>query len=237
MLQHCLTYCILIGIILFCLYYSQKKEKFSDLQKIVPGTPTQVSVKQEDASTLTVEWQNGLDPISDPIKGHIVMITTTANPKDGSYLHFSVDTKCDSRCSYKIANLGLKYQTDYNVAVIAVNNSGPSEVSPAMTFKSMPPMTPAPVVTNAPTEAPLATPVPTLFGEDTIKREGNKKYIDRELEEMVKRAEEVYSIKAALNYPNTFIDDIKPSIKTLNDSVLKELQENRIGIHLNIHKN
>lgn len=207
----------------------------------VPGTPTQLSVEQEDPDSLVISWQNGSDPISDPIKGHIVMITTTSNPKDGSYLHFSMNTKCDPRCSYKISNLNLKYETDYNIGVIAINNAGPSNVSTYLTFKSMPQITPTPMITETPTEIPNQTPTPTLFGEDIIKNRNNNNNnnntINNEMEEMIKRAEEVYSFKKdVLNYPDNFIDDIKPSIKTLNDSVLKELQEYRVGIHMNINK-
>jgi dGTP triphosphohydrolase len=76
--------------------------------------------------------------------------------------------------------------------------------------------------------------------EESIKMLQNQRkvYLDNELQNMIIRADGVYETnKTELAYPDKYLDDIKQSISTINDSVKKDLQEYRLNIHLASQKN
>ena len=74
-----------------------------------------------------------------------------------------------------------------------------------------------------------------VMGEDRIQSglRDRQIYLDNELKNMTSRANGIYEVNStSLNYPDTYIDDIKQSVKTLNDTVKKDLQEYRLNLHL-----
>ena len=65
-----------------------------------------------------------------------------------------------------------------------------------------------------------------------------KTYLDSELQNMIIRADGIYEVnKTELAYPDAYLNDVKQSISTMNDTIKKDLQEYRLNIHLASQKN
>lgn len=225
-----LFYLIFISIVIYCLwkYNQEKKEKFNNGLK--PGSPVIKSVNQLDSSTLELEWSKPDAPESDPITQYQIMIATSLNPMDGVFMRFMNQPDCFD-CKYTLNDLTLHPETDYIVAVSASNYAGTGSPSQYYSFKTLP------LPTQAPTEEP--TPSPTPFLDEVLAEETKKTYLDQELEKLMLRADGIYHVNDnTLTYPdvNQHMDEIKQSAQTMNDYLKKDLQENRLNIHLQVNQ-
>jgi hypothetical protein len=240
-------YLLIIVVIIACLALSYKynqqiiSEKFAD----VPAIPVIKSIKYENNSVL-VNWDK---PISaDPIINYFIFINKLDENKEGVYLHLVSDSKCTS-CSYTINNLNLLPNTNYYVSVMAINKNGASAPSANFNFNTTSPsstltpastLTPSSTLTPTSTLTPSSTLTPTLTLEDSIRMMQNerKSYLDSELQNMIIRADGIYEVdKTELAYPDIYLNDVKQSINTINDTVKKDLQEYRLNIHVASQKN
>jgi hypothetical protein len=231
-LTNTLTYIILFGIIIICLYYhSYYKKNEESFMMIKPGAPGELKVIVESLDTIIITWVNTYDPSEDPINGHIVMLSSLNNTTDGSFLSFSNKTRCDPMCQYRLSNLHLEEGVEYKVSVMALNKSGSSEPSLPLTFKATPEPTPSvqPVLG--------ATPAPTpAFLEDVIERQTPKQNVDKHLDDMVARAEGIFELNNnKLQYADVELS-IKDQLQALNQNLLDDLVSNRINIHLEVKK-
>jgi hypothetical protein len=224
------TYLILFGIIITCLYYQGINLETFMITK--PGPPAELKVIVETIDTILVTWVNTFNPSDDPITGHIIMLSTLNNAADSSFLSFSNKTKCDPTCQYLLSNLNLKEGVEYKVSVMAQNSSGSSDPSIPFVFKAIP--QPSPTVQSIITPVP---PAPTpAFLEDVIERQNPKKIFDKQLEDMVARAEGVFQVNEnKLQYADVEVS-IKDQLQTLNQNLLDDLISNRINIHLEVKK-
>jgi len=219
-----ITYCLIINL------YRNKKETFSETpEKPVIDNNTKYD---PNTNTLILKWNkpNSLEIIT----GYIIMIKKATDTGVGVFMKFYNETDCEA-CQYNITDLELEDQTIYNVAVMAINKYGTSEPSDPKAFVTpiAPTPTPQPIL-EIPSPTGPST-IKTILGEDGIEESlRNKKiYLDQELKNMTSRANGIYEINSnSLEYPNTYIDEIKQSVKTLNDSVKNDLQEYRLNVHL-----
>ena len=219
--------------------YNQKiSEKFAD----IPSIPVIQNVKYENNSVL-VNWDK---PIStDIIINYIIFITKPNENNEGVYLHLVSDPTCVS-CSYTIHNLNLLPNITYSISVMAINKNGPSPPSLPVIFNTSSTLEPTSTPTSTPESTPESTPTytsvptPTLTLEDSIRMMQNerKSYLDSELQNMIIRADGIYEVdKTELAYPDRYLNDVKQSINTINDTVKKDLQEYRLNIHVASQKN
>lgn len=231
--NNCITYVILIGIMAICLYYHYKKRNLENFMIIKPGPPAELKVTVESLDTILLTWVNTYDPSTDPIVGHIIMLTTLDNITDGSFLSFSNKTKCEPICQYRLSNLNLKPDVEYKISVMAKNSSGSSEPSIPLIFKAIPEPTPIPTNQNIISETPNPTPV---FLEDIQTQPSSKQILDKSLEDMVARAEGVFELNNdKLQYADVELS-IKDQLNALNQNLLDDLVSNRINIHLEVKK-
>ena len=140
------------------------------------------------------------------------------------------------------------------VAFVFTPTMDPSQptITPTISSSDSQSLSSGSVPTNTPTNAPTMTPATvdassyntptpsacptesTLFLDDRIKKSqaDRKLYLDSQLQAMTSKANGIYEInKNDLTYPDTYLTDIKKSIKTLNDQVTKDLQEYRLNVH------
>ena len=221
--------------------YRTISEKFVD----IPSVPVITSVNYEN-DLITMNWNR---PTSvDPIINYLIFINKSNSNNDGIYMHLVSDPTCES-CSYVINNLNLIPNTQYYVSIIAINANGASPPSLKNNFMTSPAPSPSPF--PSPSTSPslsdsspnsTSSPLPTIpmTLEESIKMLQNQRkvYLDNELQNMIIRADGVYETnKTELAYPDKYLDDIKQSISTINDSVKKDLQEYRLNIHLASQKN
>lgn len=229
-------YLLIFIVILGCLVFSYKSkisEKFGD----VPESPVISSVIYENNSIL-LNWSK---PVSEtPITNYLVFIKKKDGTTDGVYLHLISDPKCTtSTCTYTINNLNLLPSSEYYVSVIARNENGASLASKEFTFSTSTSITPTTSQSPSPT-IDIITPTPMPLLEDKIRMMENEKktYFDNELQNMIIRADGIYEVnKDELSYPDTYLNDVKQSISTINDMVKKDLQEYRLNVHLSSSKN
>ena len=230
-----LAFSILILILLVCLFYNLY-ESFADPtptpRAFTYGKPLNVKVEIIDIKTLNIMWDKPLAlRTAEPITGYVIMIARRGDMENGVYLRFSNDTDC-FECTYRIENINLEYNTLYELSVMAVSGKGGSGIpSDRIEFKT--PEDPN-LELNSNTQ-PTNQPVNMLTGEELISQAESEKrtYLDKELNNMVARAEGIYEIdKTQLEYPDNYIDDVKQSISTINDHVMKDLQEYRLNLHL-----
>ncbi len=221
-----LIFIVIIACLAMSYKYNQKiSEKFSD----VPSIPIIKNIKYENDSFL-INWDKPAS--TEPIINYFIFIKKLNKNNEGVYLHIVTDPTCTS-CSYTINNLNLAPDTDYSVSIMAINKIGASPPSTLFNIKT----SPLPTSTSSPSPTPTltSTPTPTLTLEDSIKMMQNEKktYLDSELQNMIIRADGIYEVdKTKLAYPDTYLNDVKESINTINDAVKKDLQEYRLNIHL-----
>jgi hypothetical protein len=255
-------YLLIVAIIVFCLtvsLYRTKKENFLIVNS-VPEKPDTVSVNYDNnKNSLLLSWKR---PISlEPITSYLLMIKKLINDNNNIFMNFVSDSDCET-CSYTFQNLKLEPSTIYTTAVIAINKYGASDPSTFYQFTTPPSPTSAPTSAPTPTStsssstsssstsssstsssstsSSSSTPTPTstinqVMGEDLIQSSLRDRqiYLDNELKNMTVRANGVYELNAStLEYPNTYLDDVKQSIKTINDSVKRDLQEYRLNVHV-----
>ena len=231
-------YLLIVVIIIYCLIinlYRNKKESFSE-------TPEKPVINRDrtkydpTTNTLSLEWTK---PESlEAITGYMIMIKKASDTGVGVFMKFYNEADCET-CQYNITDLELEGETIYNVAVMAINKYGTSEPSEPKSFVT--PLMPTLPATSTPTP-PIETPAPsgaptlqTILGEDGIQNSLRNRqiYLDQELQNMTSRANGVYEVNSNhLEYPNNYIDEIRQSVKTLNDTVKKDLQEYRLNVHL-----
>jgi hypothetical protein len=238
-------YVLIFIVIIACLALSYKykynqqiiSEKFAD----VPSTPVITNAIYENNSIL-INWNK---PTSiDPIIKYFILIQKSDNNSEGVYLHIVTDPTCTS-CSYTINNLNLIANSDYYISIMAINLNGASIPSAPFNFNTLsttPTETsiPSSTYTPEPSSTYTSVPTPTLTLEDSIRMMQNerKTYLDSELQNMIIRADGIYEVdKTELAYPDTYLNDVKQSINTINDLVKKDLQEYRLNIHVASSKN
>lgn len=234
-------YLLIFIVIIACLITvtSYKYKHMQQLQKIsekfadVPTTPVITNVNYENNSII-INWTKPTS--TDPIIKYFILIQKTDNNTDGVYLHIVTDSTCTD-CSYTINNLQLDSNSNYYVSVMAINLNGASP--PSLPFNFTTSSDPQ-ATTPPPNPTYTSVPTPTLTLEDSIRmmQNGRKIYLDSELQNMVVRADGIYEVdKTELSYPDTYLNDVKQSINTINDAVKKDLQEYRLNIHLASQKN
>ncbi len=214
-----LSYFIIFVILGICLFISNKSQASSEtFLNNLPSVPTSIDVEQLSDSSLKIKWTRPEDN-QEPIKGYIIMLKNVNDIKKGVFLNFKIDETCINNCEYIIDNISLIPNMDYKIGVIAVNKNGGG---PAIetTFKTapLPTSTPTSSPSPSPSSSTTTTPTPTINSLDP--------YIDN----MILRADGVYDWKG--DYPDTYENDIKLSLKTLNDEVKKDLQEYRVNVHI-----
>ncbi len=227
-------YLLIFIVILGCLVFSYKSkisEKFGD----IPEAPVISSATYQNNSIL-LNWSK---PVStSPITNYILLIKKKDDTVEGVYLHLISDPNCTtSTCTYTINNLNLLPGSEYYVSVIARNENGASPASAEFSFNTP---TPTPTPSTSPPITPPPTPTPTPSLEDMIRmmQAEKKTYFDTELQNMTIRADGIYEVnKNELAYPDTYLNDVKQSISTINDMVKKDLQEYRLNVHLASSKN
>jgi hypothetical protein len=201
---------ILIIIIVICLYVSEKYENPS-LNSLVPGMPSNLNVSNIQTNSITLSWGLPNTPLQDRIKGYILMIRKLNDTTDAFYVKMYENSTCIN-CNYVFNNIDLDSDTDYVVGVMGFNRAGTG--SPVYkTFHSL-------------TTSNSSTPTPT------IKSINSSNVLDRNLNNLISRADGIYDYDNSLKYPDTYENDIKQSLKTLNDQVKRDLQEYRINVHL-----
>jgi hypothetical protein len=214
----------------------QELQKISENFRDVPTKPEITNVNYQNNSII-INWTK---PTSKkPIIKYFILIQKKDNTSESVYLNIVTDSTCTD-CSYTINNLKLTPNSNYNVSVMAINSNGASQPSLPFDFTTSsdpeittpPPTTPTPTYTSVPT--------PTLTLEDSIRMMQNERkiYLNNELQNMIVRADGIYEVdKTELAYPDTYLNDVKQSINTINDKVKKDLQEYRLNIHLASQKN
>jgi hypothetical protein len=218
-------------------YNHKISEKFAD----IPSIPVIQNVKYENNSIL-VNWDKPTS--TDSIINYIIFITKPNENNENNenvYLQLVSDPTCVS-CSYTINNLNLLPNTDYSISVMAINKNGPSPAALPVIFNTLstPEPTSTPTSTPEPTPTYTSVPTPTLTLEDSIRMMQNERtsYLDSDLQNMIIRADGIYEVnKTELAYPDRYLNDIKQSINTINDTVKKDLQEYRLNIHVASQKN
>ena len=203
-------------------YKQQISEKFAD----VPAIPIVTFVTYENNSII-IKWNKPAS--TEPIINYFIFINKLNSNNESLYMNILSDTTCTS-CSYTINNLNLVDNTDYYVSVMAVSKNGAGIPSLPFNFK-----TPSPSPSPSPSPTYTSVPTPTLTLEDSIRMMQNEKksYLDSELQNMIVRADGIYEVnKKELSYPDTYLNDVKKSINTINDVVKKDLQEYRLNIHM-----
>jgi len=230
-------YLLIVVIIAYCLILNlYKTETFFSEE---PESPTSISVVyNSQKNELKLSWTK---PISlESITGYIIMIKNILQtPQEpGLIMKFYNNADCET-CDYVIKDLDLDAGSTYQVAIMAMNKYGTS----APGLGNRPFVTPI-IPTTPPTPTPtlMETPSPTgastletIMEEDRIRDGATNRqvYLDQELANMTSRANGIYEVNSsALAYPDNYLDDVKQSIKTLNDSVKKDLQEYRLNVHL-----
>jgi predicted nucleic acid-binding Zn-ribbon protein len=222
-------YLLIFIVIIACLamsykYKQQISEKFAD----VPAIPIVTNVTYENKSII-IKWNK--PDSTEPIINYFIFINKVNSNNESLYMNILSDSTC-TNCSYTINNLNLLDDTDYYVSVMAVNKNGAGIPSLPFNFKTPLPTTPSP---TTPSPTYTSVPTPTLTLEDSIKMMQNEKktYLDSELQNMIVRADGIYEVnKKELSYPDTYLNDVKKSINTINDLVKKDLQEYRLNIHM-----
>jgi hypothetical protein len=232
-------YLLIIIVIIACLVTvkSYKKQMISEKFADVPSIPIVTNVKYENNSII-INWNK--PDSTEPIINYFIFINKSAENNEGVYLHLVSDSTCTA-CSYTINNLNLLPNTDYYISVMAINSNGASEPSLLYNFMTSS-ATPSPTTPSPTTSSPTYTsvPTPTLTLEDSIRMMQNerKSYLDSELQNMIIRADGIYEVdKTELAYPDRYLNDVKQSINTINDTVKKDLQEYRLNIHVASQKN
>ena len=155
------------------------------------------------------------------------MLKNKTDPKKGFFLNFKIDQTCEN-CEYIINNISLIPDVYYTIGVIAVNNNGGGK-SIETDFRTAPLPSPSPSPSPSSSSSSSSSPSPSSSPVPTSTSNPLDLYVDN----MISRADGVYAWnKDVLKYPDTYQDDIKQSLKTLNDQVKTDLQEYRINIHL-----
>ncbi len=231
-------YLLIIIIIAYCLILNLYRTETFNSETPEPPSVTTVSY-QPTKNELTLNWTKP-DSI-EPITGYIIMIKNILQSPQapGLIMRFYNNSDCET-CNYVIKDLDLDPASTYQVAIMAVNKYGTSEPG----LGNRPFVTPI-IPTAAPTSSPspiIETPSPTgpstlstIMEEDRIKTAAANRqvYLDQELANMTSRANGIYEVGSnTLDYPDNYLDDVKQSVKTLNDSVKKDLQEYRLNVHL-----
>jgi hypothetical protein len=206
---------ILIIIIVICLYVSEKYDNPPSTS--VPGTPGNLKVSNIQNNSITLAWDLPTTPVNDKIKGYMLMLRKLSDKEEAFYLKVYENSTCIS-CKYVFNNIELDSNTDYVVGVMGFNNSGTG--APAFkTFHS--------------SETSLTTnPSLTPTSSNRLFENTSTNGMDIDLNNLISRADGIYEIGDSLKYPDTYENDIKQSLKTLNDQVKKDLQEYRINVHL-----
>jgi hypothetical protein len=213
-------------ILVLCLFFEKKpiSEKFANGR---PDTPTINRVVQLGPKKLVIEWSKPTAPPTDPINQYMILIKKHNSRNDGMYMSFYNNSDCE-KCKYTIENINLEPSTKYIASVIAINYAGSGEPSIKYMFKT----DDAPDDGTSQTITPSATPS-TNSELIRLGESGAPTYQDKDLANMISRANGIYELNTAkMEYPNTFITDVKDSINTLNDQVKGDLQEYRMNIHL-----
>jgi hypothetical protein len=214
------SYLILFVILAICLLMSNnlktKKEQFGDAE--LPGMPTDLVAEHIEPDSVKLKWKSS-SQVS-PITGYMIMLKKSDNQSKGIYLNFKSDAVDCINCEYTITNMPLVAQTYYTVGVLAINNNGAG----------------LPARVEFQTKTKAAMPRPTTSTSSSSKAAASSSAaaaLDPYLDNMIARADGIYSFnKGVLEYPDTFEEDAKNSLATLNDEVIKELQEGRINIHI-----
>ena len=220
-----LSIALIVIILVLCLFFEKKpiSEKFANGR---PDTPTINRVVQLGPKKLVIEWSKPTAPATDPINQYMILIKKHNSRSDGMYMNFYNNNDCE-KCKYTIENINLEPATKYIASVIAINYAGSGEPSIKYMFKT----NEAPEETN-PTQGTQGTLSPNSesvrLGESDA-----PSYQDQDLSNMISRANGIYELNTQkMEYPNTFVKDVKDSINTLNEQVKGDLQEYRMNIHL-----
>ncbi len=220
-----LSILFIVLILVLCLIFEKKpvSEKFANGR---PGIPTINSVLQLGPSKLVIQWSKPSAPTNDPINQYMVLIKKYNSRNDGMYMNFYNNSDCE-KCRYTIENIKLEPSTKYIASVIAINYAGSGEPSIKYVFK-----TDDSSDSTSETISPSGTQ--PVNSEAIRLGEGSApSYQDKDLANMIARANGIYELNTTkMEYPNTFITDVKDSINTLNDQVKGDLQEYRMNIHL-----
>ncbi len=232
-------YLLIVIIIAYCLILNlYRTETFFSEE---PESPTSINVVyNSQKNELRLSWSK---PLSlEAITGYIIMIKNILQtPQEpGLIMRFYNNADCET-CDYVIKDLDLDAGSTYQVAIMAMNKYGTSVPGlgnrPFVTpiIPTIPP-TPTPTKTLIETPSPTgASTLQTIMEEDRIRDGATNKqvYLDQELANMTSRANGIYEVNSSsLAYPDNYLDDVKQSIKTLNDSVKRDLQEYRLNVHL-----
>ena len=214
-----LSYFIIFVILGICLFISNKSQYSSEtFLNNLPSAPASIDVQQLSSSSLKINWSRTVEDLIDPIKGYIIMLKNSNDIKKGVFLNFKVDETCIDNCEYIIDNISLIPDMDYKIGVMAVNKNGGSPVI-EKNFKTNPLPTSTPTSSPSPSSSSSSTtPTPTINSLDP--------YIDN----MILRADGVYDWKG--DYPDTYENDIKLSLDTMNKELIKDLQEYRVNVHI-----
>ena len=211
------SYLILFVILAICLLMSNnlktKKEQFGDAE--LPGMPTDLVAEHIEPDSVKLKWKSS-SQVS-PITGYMIMLKKSDNQSKGIYLNFKSDAVDCINCEYTITNIPLIAKSYYTVGVLAINNNGAG--------------LPARVEFQTKTNAAIAQPTTSISSSPNSAASSTA--LDPYLNNMIARADGIYSFNSGvLEYPDTFEEDAKNSLATLNDEVIKELQEGRINIHI-----
>ena len=209
-----LSYLILFIILVICLSVNNytKKEKFGDVD--LPGKPEIRRVEHIEPDSVKISWDKPTTPVGFPITGYMIMLKKSDNTSKGIYLNFKSDQVDCINCEYTITNIPLIAKTYYTIGVLAINSNG-SGLPARAEFQTK----------------NIATIIPTP--SSTPSASSRLSTLDPYLDNMISRADGIYSFnKGVLEYPDTFEKDAKNSLSTLNEEVIKELQEGRINIHI-----
>lgn len=208
-----LSYLILFIILVICLSMNNKKEKFF-VDVNLPGKPEIISVEHIEPDSVKLKWRKSTTPVGLPITGYMVMLKKSDNSSKGVYLNFKSEGVDCENCEYVITNIPLVSDSYYTVGVLGINKNG-AGIPARSEFKTK-------------TKAILAKPSPSPSSPPS-----KNTNLDPYLNNMISRADGLYSFnKGVLDYPDTFEEDSKESLKTLNESVMQELQEGRINVHI-----
>lgn len=219
--------------------HMQQLQKISEKFRDVPTKPVITNVNYQNNSII-INWTKPTS--TEPIIKYFILIQKTDDTTEAVYLHIVTDSTCTD-CSYTIDNLKLVSNSNYYVSVMAINLNGASQPSLPFNFTTSSDTeitTPPPTSTPTTTPTYTSVPTPTLTLEDSIRMMQNERkvYLNNELQNMIVRADGIYEVdKTELAYPDTYLNDVKQSINTINDKVKKDLQEYRLNIHLASQKN
>jgi hypothetical protein len=216
-----LSYLILFIILVICLSMNNyvKKEKFGDVD--LPGKPEITLVEHIEPDSVKIIWKKPTTPVGFPITGYMIMLKKSDNSSKGVYLNFKTDNVDCVNCEYTITNIPLISKTYYTIGVLAINSNG-SGLPGKSEFQTKNTTTIMPTPSSPPSSS--SSSVSSLSASSSL---------DPYLDNMISRADGIYSFnKGVLEYPDTFEKDAKDSVSTLNEEVIKELQEGRINIHI-----